>query len=245
MSSEGTGSRHVWLGAAGVIAFASSAAGLSALWSKGMREFYASHGVWGWGLVAALIVVVAGLSRFSAYQTKKFKREYVGSWEKATEKRHREATADITVVEERLKPFLTRGPLREKLEFLAVDKYFSRELERALEQVQEALVDGYEPIYDRELREAALATADSLKQYLDELSPYLDAPPGIAAPGMDLRIIQPPGGTWDEDRPWDDFYRHVRSLAPLRAAFLTSLKPVEKRLHDLRVEIGLIQPSGA
>lgn len=148
----------------------------------------------------------------------------------------RRVNADIRLVPRLLGGLAQGGETREYLDRGHPDKNFRKEVMLSLDEISERWADATERIYDDELRQAMDDAKQALDEYWGTLAPQLDAPHEIDGRWYDLQVIRPPGGPWGSDH--EEYYEFVRSVAPLRLALLDALRNVDRRLYDLRVEVG-------
>lgn len=155
-----------------------------------------------------------------------------------------EHLSDLEVTAARLGDFSRGGTTRRDLIGLPTDKDFSYELSYAIEAFIESFILDEQPIFDPGLCQLLNEANRLLTAYWTRLSPVLDAPPKVADRKYDLIVLEPPGGSWgtpsggwgaSADKAWTNYYEFVRSLTPLRFAFLESLSPIDKRLRELEV----------
>ncbi len=243
-----------------VIGFAGAIVALAPLTSQSARNYYNGHGVLGW-LIAAIALLVGSvmcielLRRLASERSGRAdalsaleveygkevesvrKRARSGALEQLGRERQQHQS-DIDTVTAKLGGFAEGGTHRSDLEALPTDKVFTYDLARSIETVLENVRRDDRTVYDLSLRDHAAAAEQYLRAYWDELSPKLDSSPSLAEQRYDLIIEQPPNGTWHprDGNEWERYYSFVRSMAPLRFAFLNSLNPIDKRIHELRVE---------
>lgn len=230
----------------GILGFAGLALGISPLFSQGFSNILRDWWILGWALALAFflfsaVLFVGARSRHKAASESSADPSAIA---KAELKRN-ELIADLATIEEWFKPFMSKGKIRERLEWLPDPKYFSYELSKPFYQLGKDFNDTSKELFTPELIKAVAEAKTAYRAYWLELEPLLDAPDEIQGSNWDLKVMAPPDGGWNGDttsQRWDSFYTFVRTLIPLMYDFLEKVSAIEKTAHRLKVQAGLNTP---
>ena len=146
-----------------------------------------------------------------------------------------QSRSDSSVITQLWGPFETNGRLYEQLDLLPSNKYFSTELSDEFYRLEERLSREDWQVYDAGTEQVLADARDRMRAYWEPIRPLLDGSEG----NFNLRILEPPGGTWGRIRvgddlahswernpgasPWDEYYAFVNSIAPLKHDFLRAM----------------------
>ena len=230
----------------GILGFVGLALGVLPLFSQGLSDFLRDRWILGWSLALAFFFTSAVLFVGAKSLQKAASEPSVDPSAVAkSELKRNELIADLAIVNAWFEPFMSKGKIREQLDWLPDPKYFSYELSKPFYQLGKDFNDTSKELFTPELIKAVDEAKTAYTAYWGALDPLLDAPPEIRDTNWDLKVTTPPGGGWKGEttsKQWDSFYKFVNNLNPLLHDFLEKVAAIEKTTHRLKVQAGLNTP---